>query len=90
VQRRTADTAADARHRTETAASDTWITTKVKSQFIGVDALADSHIDVDTADGVVTLTGSVTSQVARDRAEQIAKQIDGVKSVQNRLTIAPR
>jgi osmotically-inducible protein OsmY len=36
---------------------------------------------------VVTLTGQVTDQAAKTAAEAIAKQIDGVKKVNNQLTI---
>jgi hyperosmotically inducible periplasmic protein len=67
--------------------TDGWITTKVKSSFIGEDALEGSDIDVDTNDGVVTLTGTVASQAGRARALAIAKQIEGVKSVKDELKI---
>lgn len=47
-------------------------------------------IDVDTDDGVVTLTGTVTSLLAKDRAAAIAQTVKGVKSVVNRVTVNPR
>jgi len=62
--------------------NDTWITTKVKSQFVGVDALKGSDISVTTTrDGVVTLTGTVPNEVARDRAVEIARTTKGVTRV---------
>ena len=67
--------------------TDGWITTKVKSSYVGEDALEGSDIDVDTNDGVVTLTGTVASQAGRARAVAIAKQIEGVKSVKDELKI---
>jgi hyperosmotically inducible protein len=67
--------------------TDGWITTKVKSSFVGEDALEDSDIDVDTNDGVVTLTGKVASQAGRARAVAIAKKIEGVKDVKDELKI---
>jgi hyperosmotically inducible protein len=67
--------------------TDGWITTKVKSSFVGEDALEDSDIDVDTNDGVVTLTGTVASQAGRARAVAIAKKIEGVKDVKDELKI---
>jgi osmotically-inducible protein OsmY len=72
------------------AVSDGWITTKVKSSFVGVDALDGSDIDVDTNDHVVTLRGTVPSAAARAKAVSLAKQVDGVKSVKDELTIGAK
>ena len=72
------------------AVSDGWITTKVKSSFVGVDTLDGSDIDVDTNDHVVTLRGTVPSAAARAKAVSLAKQVDGVKSVKDELTIGPK
>ena len=72
------------------AVSDSWITTQVKSSFVGVDALDGSDIDVDTNDHVVTLRGTVPSETARARAMSLAKQVDGVRSVKDELKIAAK
>jgi len=72
------------------AVSDSWITTKVKSSFVGVDALEGSDINVDTNGHVVTLRGTVASAAGRARAVSLAKQVEGVKSVKDELTIAPK
>jgi hyperosmotically inducible periplasmic protein len=72
------------------AVNDGWITTKVKSSFVGVDALEGSDIDVDTKGHVVTLRGTVASAAARARAVSLAKQVEGVKSVKDELTIAAK
>jgi hyperosmotically inducible protein len=62
--------------------TDSWITTKVKAQFIGVDALKGSDISVDTnQNGVVTLTGTVPNEHARARAIEIVKTTKGVRKV---------
>lgn len=53
------------------------------------DALEGSVINVDTMAGVVTLTGTVPTQAGRTRALALAKATDGVKSVNDRLRIAP-
>ena len=45
------------------------------------------RIDVDTKDGAVTLSGTVPSAANAERAATLAKGIDGVKSVANRLTV---
>jgi|GEM_PF-2614457 len=72
------------------AVTDGWITTKVKSSFVGVDALEGSNIDVDTKDHVVTLRGTVPSENAKNRAVTIAKKVDGVTSVKSELKIAAK
>jgi hyperosmotically inducible protein len=68
------------------AISDSAITTKVKANFLGDDRLKGSHIKVTTTNGVVTLTGSATGSDSKAAAEDIAKNVDGVKSVDDELT----
>jgi hyperosmotically inducible protein len=70
--------------------TDGWITTRVKSKFVGEDLLKGSDIDVDTKDHVVTLKGTVMSAAARARAVSEAKEVEGVHKVVNRLTIGPK
>ena len=69
--------------------TDGWITMKIHSQFVPEDALEDSDIDVDTNAGVVTLSGTVANAAGRARALAIAKATDGVKSVTDKLRVAP-
>ena len=45
------------------------------------------QINVDTKDGVVTLSGTVDTPVLKERAMQIAQQVDGVRSVVDNLAI---
>lgn len=70
--------------------TDAWITTRVKSKFVGEDLLKDSDINVDTNDHVVTLKGSVMSAAARARAVEQAKEVEGVHKVVDLLTIGPK
>lgn len=67
------------------AATDPGITTKVKAQFAADDIVKAAQIDVDTQDGVVTLTGNVDSVAAKDRALQLARDTEGVVSVVDML-----
>jgi hyperosmotically inducible protein len=69
---------------------DAWITTKVNWFFVGEDTLKGSHINVDTKNNVVTLNGTVTNLAGKNRAAQLARQTDGVKSVVNNLTIGTK
>ncbi|MDH5824814.1 BON domain-containing protein [Luteimonas sp. RD2P54] len=60
---------------------DTWITTKVKSSLLADTDVAGLQIDVETVNGVVTLSGDVESQAQIDAAKRIAADIEGVASV---------
>jgi len=66
---------------------DAAITAKVKTALIGEPGLKALQIDVDTADGVVTLSGTVDSRTNVNRAIQVAQAVQGVRSVDNRLTV---
>jgi osmotically-inducible protein OsmY len=70
--------------------TDAWILTRVKSKFVGEDLLKDSDINVDVDKHIVTLRGTVTSDAARARAIEQAKEVEGVKQVVNKLTIGPK
>jgi osmotically-inducible protein OsmY len=70
--------------------TDVWITTKLKADFVGEEALKGSNINVDTNNYTVTLKGTVTSAAGKTRAAEIAKTTKGVRSVVNLLTIAPK
>jgi osmotically-inducible protein OsmY len=73
--------------KTGEVVSDSWITTKVHSSFVGEDALKGSDINVDTSNHVVTLKGTVRSEAGRTRAIELARKIDGVTRVVDDLTI---
>lgn len=71
------------------SASDPGITTAVKTKLAADDQVKAYQIDVDTNDGVVTLSGAVQTQMAKDRAVQLARETDGVTRVEDRLTVDP-
>ena len=62
-------------------AADAWITTKVKSEFATTKGVEATDISVSTRDGVVTLSGHVGSAAEKTKAEQVARAVKGVKSV---------
>jgi hypothetical protein len=49
--------------------------------------LANSPLEVDCREGIVTLRGSVRSEHARGRAEECARDVDGVVRVLNQLGV---
>ena len=66
---------------------DSVITTKVKSLLAGDDFLKSFRISVETYKGTVQLSGFVGSEKAVDKAIQIARSVNGVKSVKNSLIV---
>ena len=66
---------------------DTAITTSVKAKLAAEQISTVTRIDVDTNQGVVALNGTVQSAEMRARAEQIARQVKGVRDVINNLRV---
>lgn len=66
-------------------AGDTATTSEVKAKLLADDIVPSRKVKVETTDGVVQLSGTVDSQAQIERAESIAKAVDGVKSVKNDL-----
>ena len=69
------------------AVSDSWITTKVKSELATDKQVKATHIHVKTVEGIVTLTGTTKSQADIDRAVEDANKVKGVKQVVNNLEV---
>jgi hyperosmotically inducible protein len=67
--------------------TDGWITSKVKTQLMGADGVHASAINVDTADHVVTLRGTVRTESERRKALKIARETRGVQQVHDQLTV---
>ena len=68
--------------------TDGWISSRVKTKFMGDEALRASDIKVESNDHVVTLTGAVPDAAARARALALAREVEGVSRVVDRLKIA--
>ena len=72
------------------AQSDAALTASVKTRLAADDLVKATAINVDTADHVVTLKGTVASLAGKSRAEQIAKSTKGVTRVINLLTVTAK
>jgi osmotically-inducible protein OsmY len=68
---------------------DAAITAAVKSKLAGEKISTVTRIDVDTNRGVVALNGTVKTVTERARAEELARQVKGVRDVVNNLRIQP-
>jgi hyperosmotically inducible periplasmic protein len=69
---------------------DSVITTKVKGKLAAKHMSTLTHVRVDTDEnGVVWLSGTAPTKDARDLAGMLAKDTDGVSSVNNNIEVAP-
>ena len=69
---------------------DATITASVKSKLVGEKASNLTRVDVDTNNGTVYLNGTVESAEQKAKAEQLAGQASGVKTVVNNLQVHKR
>jgi hyperosmotically inducible protein len=70
---------------TDAAMEDATITARVKTALLNDQTIGATKIDVTTADGVVTLSGTVKSRADEARAIELARQTPGVKDVKSTL-----
>jgi osmotically-inducible protein OsmY len=70
--------------------SDAWITTKVNAAVAEDSELRVLDVNVETFDRVVQLSGFVDNERQVSRAEEVAREIEGVEEVRNDLQIRPR
>jgi hyperosmotically inducible periplasmic protein len=65
------------------------LTAIIKAQLAREDQATLQAVTVDVNDGVVKLKGPVSSAEKKAKAEEIARKVDGVKSVVNNLEVKP-
>ena len=66
---------------------DTAIHTKVKAALVNDPVVSGTAINVDVDRGTVVLSGAVNGEVEKTKAEDIARGVDGVRSVENNLIV---
>ena len=69
------------------AQTDAGVSTNVKTKLAADDTVKAYQIDVDTRNGVVTLTGTVENAAAKEQAVTIARNTDGVRDVVDQITV---
>ena len=67
--------------KAEAAMSDTWITTKVKSEILAHSVAKAFKVGVTTKQGTVMLDGKLPNKDAIDLVKMIAEKVKGVRSV---------
>ena len=68
--------------------SDAWLITKVKTTLLFHRNVSGSQTQVSAKDGRVTLRGEANSQAQRELSTEYAKDVEGVKTVNNEMTVA--
>ena len=79
--------ASEAASVAQTAIADGSITAKIKAKLALDDTVKSRDINVDYSNGVVTLRGSVATAAERKRALDLARETNGVRSVDDKLTM---
>jgi hyperosmotically inducible periplasmic protein len=69
------------------SAGDTTINTAVKNKLAAEPTTSADKIDVDTSNGVVTLSGKVPTPAEKSEAERIARNTQGVRQVVNNISV---
>jgi osmotically-inducible protein OsmY len=94
--RYTEEMASDYRRRVEGTGSkigrsldDAWIHTKITTRLAADSDTPARKINVDVEDNVVTLRGTVATAAAKQEAERIVRQTEGVKRINNLLRVQP-
>jgi osmotically-inducible protein OsmY len=73
----------------KTPITDDIIVDQVKVKLADDSEVGGQPIQVDAHGGTVVLTGKVTNDKLREKAEKIAKKVKGVIGVDNKLAISP-
>lgn len=68
-------------------ARDAWLTGRIESMYLLNEHLSPFAITTDVENGVVHLSGTVQSDIDRDLAVQLVRNIDGVVDVESELTV---
>lgn len=74
-------------HGTGAALEDSDILAEINSRFRGDPRLEESAIDIRCHEGAVSLEGNALTAEARQAAEEIVTQVDGVTRVDNRISV---
>jgi len=72
---------------TNATGDDAAITAKIKSALAGDPRTKAHQINIETKDGVVQLSGFVASSEAKSTAEELARAVSDVKSVDNEIDV---
>jgi hyperosmotically inducible protein len=70
-----------------TANSDAWLRDKVETTLLFHRSVSAGTTEVDVKDGIVTLRGDASSQAQKELTTEYARDVEGVKDVNNEMTV---
>jgi hyperosmotically inducible periplasmic protein len=71
-----------------TANSDAWLTKKVRATLVFHRSVNAGNTNIYVKDGIVTLRGDAISQAQKDLTTEYAKDVEGVKDVNNEMVVS--
>lgn len=83
-----AEDAAPSDRTAEQAIDDATITASIKTKLLADERTKGFDVNVDTMKGVVTLRGGADSQAAKQAAQELAGEVEGVVLIRNELVVA--
>jgi len=83
-----ADDSAKPERTAAQAIDDAEITASIKTKLLADERTKGFDVNVDTHNGIVTLTGGADSQGAKQAAQQLAGEVEGVVLIKNELIVA--
>lgn len=85
---RSVDNRLEVKGATPTPNSDAWLRDKVKIALLFRRSVNSGTTEVAVKDGIVTLRGDAASQAQKDLTTEYAKDVEGVKDVNNEMTLS--
>jgi len=74
---------------TERQVEDAMLTARIKARMTADGRISPTRVDVDTLNGDVMLRGETPTQEEKDAAEEVARNVEGVRSVSNQIIVNP-
>ena len=68
--------------------TDDYLTDEIRSKLASDQVVKGGAIEVEVHDGAVVLKGKVEEEKQKDKAEKVAKKVNGVKSVKNEIVLS--
>jgi len=81
------DNRLDVKGAPPTANSDAWLRDKVKVTLMSHRSVSARTTEVDVKDGIVTLRGNAASQAQKELTAEYARDVEGIKDVNNEMTV---
>lgn len=85
---RSVDNKLEVKGASPTPNSDAWLGQKVRATLLFHRNVSAATTEVNVKDGIVTLRGAAASQAQKELTTEYARDVDGVKDVNNEMTVS--